>query len=94
MVQDAFVDQLIHAASCLERGIQLNQRIGPQQAGGEFHFDKLAHSFVPYLDETPHVGRIVRDQPISKLEDIHDYRPFFDGSLTPTPLLRSRRTPL
>ena len=68
-VEESLVHKLVDPLAWLERGIQMNQRIGPEQARIDFPFHKGANPIVLDLDETPDVVGILVDEAISKSKD-------------------------
>jgi hypothetical protein len=80
LVQDPLVGQLVDPAAGLERGVELEQRLGPEQLGVEFLLDPAADRRVADLDEAADVGGVGGDQALAQLEDVQ-------GPLPESPLV-------
>jgi len=59
-MEDAFSDEFVDVRAGLERGVQLDKRLGPQEAGAKILLDALPNAIVPDRDEAVRVGRVVR----------------------------------
>jgi hypothetical protein len=71
LVQDACVDKLIDRPAGLEGGVQLNDRIRPEEPGRELLLHARADLLVPNHHEAPREIRVVVDQPLPQTEDVH-----------------------
>ena len=56
------IDQIVDAISRIKAGVQLQQRVRPQQALLQLLADVIANAFVLDMDETLHVRRVVVDE--------------------------------
>ena len=70
-MQDAFVDQLVDGSAGLERRVELNERLGPEQSGIEFFLDLRVDPGIPDLDEAADVVGVGVDEFAPKIKDVH-----------------------
>ena len=70
-VEDALVDQLVDRAAGLERRVELDQRLGPEQTRVEFRLHLGVDHRVADLDEAADVGGVGGEQFLAQLEDVH-----------------------
>ncbi len=64
-------DQIVDPGAWLEAGVELQQRIRPQQAVAQFVVDHLPDARITDRDEAPDVGAIVIDQPVAQRKCVH-----------------------
>ena len=74
-MEQTLVDKLVHASCRLKCGVQLNDRIGPEQPLVKFPIDPCGYLRVSDYDETARVVGVVGYQTFTKVEDV-DWRPF------------------
>jgi hypothetical protein len=61
-VQELALNEFVDGAARLERRVQLDQRLGPEQALAEFSIDVLADSLVGDADEALRILAVIVDQ--------------------------------
>jgi hypothetical protein len=71
LVQNAFVDEPIDCSTGLEGGVQLNDRIRPEESGRELLLHAGADALVANHDEAPREVRVVLDEAVSQVKDVH-----------------------
>jgi len=74
-MQYAPLYEVIDRSTGLERRIQLEKRLGPQRTAIQSVLHKLGGAGVPNLDEAVRVARVVGDQAVSKIKDVHSQPP-------------------
>ncbi len=70
-VQDAPRDQVVDGRARLEGGVELDEGLGPEDAGLELAVDVVAQAGVADLDEAAGVGGVVLNQVVAEVEDVH-----------------------
>lgn len=71
LVKDAFIHELIDRPARLESGVQLNDRMRPEQPCRELFVHTRADLLVANHHEAPREVRVVVDEPLPKTEDVH-----------------------
>src|SRR4051812_25055303 len=71
LVEQPLRNELIDQPARLERRVELQWRIGPQESRIELRLDMSANSVVLDRQEGPRVFAVVTDQLISESEDVH-----------------------
>jgi hypothetical protein len=59
LVQNPLLDQIVNRLTGLKSGIELNERIGPQQARRQRFLNTAVNLQVPYVDKAANVSRVV-----------------------------------
>src|SRR5207244_13154193 len=67
----AGIDQFVDPLPRLEGGVELDQRVRPENASLELRLDVLCDPLVANLDEAPDVLGVVADQAVAEVEDVH-----------------------
>jgi hypothetical protein len=70
-VQHSGGDQLLDCAARLERGVQLDDRLRPEQALLELVIDVAGDSRVADVDEAPREVRVVVDETLAQIENVY-----------------------
>jgi hypothetical protein len=70
-MKDAFANQLVDRGARLKRWVQLDERVRPEDACFELAANVLPDLRVMYLKEAPSISRVVVDQAMTKVENIH-----------------------
>ena len=65
-------DELVDCPARLERGVQLDDRIGPEQALIELAIDVLRDPLVADDDEAARVVGVVVDEALTEIEDVQE----------------------
>ena len=71
VVEDALGSQLVDRGARRERGVELDQRLGPEQALAELAVDDLVDAGVADVDEAARELLVVGDQSVAEREDVH-----------------------
>ncbi len=72
LVQEPLADEVVDRPARLEGGVELHDRVRPEEPLLELALDALADALVADDDEAPRVVGVVVDQALSELEDVHD----------------------
>ena len=72
LVEQPVGDELVDGAARLERRVQLDDRVRPEQPVLQLPIDVLGDPLVADDDEAARVVRVVVDEPLSEPEYIHD----------------------
>ena len=70
-MEQPLADEIVDRPPRLKRGVQLHQRRGPQHTTAEGPVDHLLDTFIGDIDERPHEGVVIADEPVAHLEDVH-----------------------
>jgi hypothetical protein len=70
-VKEPRLDQLVDPLPRLEGGVELDQRLGPEQPGVELVVHEHADPRIADADERPDVRAVVVDETPAELEDVH-----------------------
>lgn len=72
LVQDCLAGEVVDPVAGFKRWIELDQRLGPEEALCEAPVDVLSNPRVADLDEAGNVGCKIMDESITKFEDVHE----------------------
>jgi len=70
-MENTLLDEIINPVAWFERGVELNQWFGPEDARIETLINVLFDPWIANLDETANVCLVLCDEAISKFKDIH-----------------------
>ena len=70
-MEQPLTDEIVDRPPRLEGGVQLHERRGPQHTTAEGAVDHLLDTFVGDIDERPHEGVVIANEPVAHLEDVH-----------------------
>src|SRR5271157_4579759 len=70
-VQQSPVNEIVDPATGFEAGVQLDQRLGPENFVSQAFLNELIDSSIANLDETTNVAGVVLDHAITQIEDVH-----------------------
>src|SRR5581483_8522257 len=70
-VQRSLLDEPVDGPPGLERRVQLDERVGPEEAVGQVLVHEAADTRIGDVEKAARVLGVVLDQPLAKVEDVH-----------------------
>src|SRR5882757_1167469 len=74
LMQNSLRNQIANRLAALKSGIELNERIGPEQSRRQRFLDTTVNLLVANINKASNVSRVVINQLSSNLERIHVHR--------------------